>query len=209
MERVVARLRYHYVEIDLVTGGVYAGDDAETNPETRAMCLESAEAMLAFAGKLKGRKGKVVRVYKCADAECGVYVTGTEAKLDTADWPEAAPDPDQFGGPMRGFKLYFVETKQLFEPWKGNYYSVLIGAVKDGKLTEDLTDIVDVCKDQREKRQKERAEWEAAQEKSKQETAAKERKKAIKAGTVCWYCGGKELEDKGGYKQCNGCGATL
>ena len=193
------KIRLHAITIDLVTGGVYCGDGAA--PEVRALALESARALMTLIPK---RSQSVIRLSKDYDAQCHVVATSARFKPAVNELPVDLGEGDYAS--HRKYELTVFVGKM--EPWKGTHYDVLVGSVKDGKVTDDVTGIEDVCKTQREESEKASAAYHEGQHKQQAEVDAKNLKAKIKKGEACWNCGSEKMHNVGSYRQCTDCGAT-
>lgn len=185
--------------IDLVTGGIYCGDGAA--PEVKALALESARALMTLVPK---RSHSVVRLSKDYDAECHVVATSARFKPAVDELPV-----DVGGGDYASHHKYELSVSVgKMEPWNGTHYDVLIGSVKDGNVTDDVTGIEDVCKTRREEADKASAANRQRENTRQAEVNAKNLKAKVKKGEACWYCGSEKMQEMTGYRKCSSCGAT-
>ena len=142
----MAKLKPGAVEIDLVTGGVY-GDIDHCPVED---LLESAEALLSLLPKVQhpGLWG----LHKDFDADCYVYTTARRYKVDG----ELTLEADIYEGPggmpgpwTRPFTLKLMTGSDRERYWRFNWYSRLIGSVRDGQVSADIDSIPDLTAEQR------------------------------------------------------------
>jgi len=142
----VPKLKPGAVEIDLATGGVY-GDLDHCPLED---LLESAEALLSLLPKVdhKGLWG----LHKDFDADCYVYTTARSYEVDAELTLEAdiCRGPGEMPGPWtRPFSLMLMASSDRKQYWRFNWYSKLIGSVRDGQISPDIGGIPDLTTEQR------------------------------------------------------------
>jgi len=156
----MAKLKPGALIVDLVGGGIYG--DLDHCPKVDL--LESAEALLSLLPHVqhKGLWG----ISKSFDEDCYIYTANKTFKVP-AELP--LPERDMYRGPtgMGPSRRNTTVTAMTYLPssrlgyFDHNWYSVLVGSVKDGHACEETEGIEDMGKSARDRHERWKAQIEA------------------------------------------------
>lgn len=143
----MAKLKPGSVTIDVVTGGIY-GDLDHCPVED---LLESAEALLSLLPKVEHQG--LWGLHKDFDADCYIF---TEAQRYELDQKECALETDINHGPAaidspwtRPFCISVALGSDRGAYWRADWYSRLIGSVKNGHASSDTQGVPDLTAEKR------------------------------------------------------------
>ena len=143
----MATLKPGSVTIDLVTGGIYG--DLDHCPV--ADLLESAEVLLSLLPKVEHQG--LWGLHKDFDAGCCIYTVAQRCHVDEKS---CALDAGIYHGPAgidgpwtRPFCISVVLRSERKAYWKTDWYSRLIGSIKNGHASRDTKGVPDLTAEKR------------------------------------------------------------
>ena len=126
------KLKPGSVTVDLVDGSIHG--DLEHCP--REALLESAQALLSLLAQVK-HKG-LWGLGKAYDADCHLYTTAKRYTL-----PEGLVLEAECPWTCSTFRVTVITNSDRKTYWRGNWYSRLIGSVRDGQVSPDTEGLPD------------------------------------------------------------------
>jgi hypothetical protein len=143
----MAKLKPGSVTIDLATGGIY-GDLDHCPLED---LLESAEALLSLLPKVEHQG--LWGLHKDFDADCYIYTAAQRYQLDQKS---CALEADIYHGPAgmdgpwtRPFHISVALRSDRVAHWRTDWYSRLIGSIKNGHASPDTQGVPDLTAEKR------------------------------------------------------------
>lgn len=160
----MAKLKPGSINIDLVGGGIY-GDVEHCD---LADLLESAKALMTLVPRVqhKGLWG----LGKAFDADCYIHTTNKRYRLPD-EWHERPPrnhglETDIYRGPAgfpasrKHINIVVIPTNRL-EFFRFDWYSGLVGSVRNGKVSRSTTGVEDMIAPSRAEHERWKAEVES------------------------------------------------
>ena len=137
----IPKLRTGSITIDLVTGGIYG--DLDHCPKEEL--LESAEVLLSILPRIK-HKG-LWGMGKAYDADCYLYTTKSyklpEGIEILANIDKGPMSDDKLVPTPRPARLIVFDETSREKHWQYDWYSMVVGSVKDGHARPDTEGVPD------------------------------------------------------------------